>query len=70
MQNSIIETLGGFPGIARIPFIGRLFSTTTKTEMVGQTLIVVTPHLVSLPPWESASPVLWVGTETKPLSLY
>jgi general secretion pathway protein D len=70
MQNSIIETLGGFPGISRIPLLGRLFSTTTKTEMVGQTLIVVTPHLVSLPPWESPSPVLWVGTETKPLSLY
>jgi hypothetical protein len=37
---------------------------------VGQTLIVLKPHLVSLPPWETPSPVLWVGTETKPLSLY
>ena len=70
MQSSISENLAGFPGIARIPLLGRLFSTTTKTELVGQTLIVVTPHLVSLPPWETPSPVLWVGTETKPLSLY
>ena len=70
MQSSINENVSGFPGLSRIPLLGRLFSTTTKTELVGQTLIVVTPHLVSLPPWESPSPVLWVGTETKPLSLY
>ena len=70
MQSSISENLAGFPGISSIPLLGRLFSTTTKTELVGQTLIVITPHLVSLPPWESPSPVLWVGTETKPLSLY
>ena len=70
MQSSISENVAGFPGISRIPLLGRLFSTTTKTELVGQTLIVVTPRLVSLPPWETPSPVLWVGTETKPLSLY
>lgn len=70
MQSSISENVTGFPGISRIPLLGRLFSNTTKTELVGQTLIVVTPHLVSLPPWETPSPVLWVGTETKPRSLY
>jgi general secretion pathway protein D len=70
MQNSVSENRSGFPGISRIPFLGRLFSTTTKTEQVGQTLIVLKPRLVSLPPWETPSPVLWVGTETKPLSLY
>jgi len=70
MQSSIIENRTGFPGISRIPLLGRLLSTTTKTELVGQTLIVLKPHLVSLPPWDTPSPVLWVGTETKPLSLY
>jgi len=47
-----------------------LFTKQTKTEQAGQTLVVVTPRLVSLPPWETPSPVLWVGTENKPLSLY
>jgi len=71
MQNSISENVSGYPVLFRIPLLGRLlFSTTTKTELVSQTLIVVKPHLVSLPPWETPSPVLWVGTETKPLSLY
>jgi general secretion pathway protein D len=70
MQSSISENRSGFPGLSDIPILGRLFTTTTKTELVGQTLIVLKPHLKSLPPWETPSPVLWVGTETKPLSLY
>jgi type II secretory pathway component GspD/PulD (secretin) len=70
MQTSVSDNLSGFPGLSRIPILGHLFATTTKTELVGQTLIVLKPHLMSLPPWETPSPVLWVGTETKPLSLY
>jgi general secretion pathway protein D len=70
MQTSVSENRSGFPGLSRIPILGRLFTTVTKTEQVGQTLIVLKPRLVSLPPWETPSPVLWVGTETKPLSLY
>jgi len=70
MQTSVSDNRSGFPGLSRIPILGHLFSVTTKTEQVGQTLIVVTPHLISLPAWETPSPVLWVGTETKPISLY
>jgi len=70
MQSSISENRSGFPLLFNIPVIGRLFTTTTNTELVGETLIVLKPHLKSLPPWETPSPVQWVGTETKPLSLY
>jgi type II secretory pathway component HofQ len=70
MQTSISDTRSGFPGLSTIPILGRLFTSTTKAQQVGQTLIVLKPRLLSLPPWETPSPVLWVGTETKPLSLY
>ena len=70
MQTSISNTRSGFPWLSNIPILGRLFTTTTRTQQVGQTLIVLKPHLISLPPWETPAPVLWVGTETKPLSLY
>jgi type II secretory pathway component GspD/PulD (secretin) len=70
MQTSVSEDRSGIAGLSSIPFLGRLFATTTKAERVGQTLIVLKPHLVSLPPWETPVPVLWVGTETKPVSLY
>lgn len=70
MQTSVSNDRTGIPGLSSIPFVGHLFTKTTKTEMFGQTLIVLKPHVVSLPPWEMPTPVLWVGTENKPLSLY
>ena len=70
MQTSISDTRSGYPWLSNVPILGRLFTSTTKALQVGQTLIVLKPRLLSLPPWETPSPVLWVGTETKPLSLY
>lgn len=70
MQSTVGEDRSGIPGLSNIPLLGRLFTKTTQTEIVGQTLIVLKPHIVNLPPWETPSPELWVGTETKPLSIY
>jgi len=70
MQSTLSEDRSGIPGLSSIPFLGHLFTKTTKTEIVGQTLVVLKPHIVKLPPWETPSPVLWVGTETKPVSVY
>jgi hypothetical protein len=70
MQTSVSEDRSGIVGLSSIPLLGRLFTTVTKAEQVGETLIVLKPHLVSLPPWETPTPTLWVGTETKPVSVY
>lgn len=70
MTTTVSESRSGIPGLSSIPYLGRLFTKTTKSEDVGQTLIVLKPHLVSLPPWETPNPVLWVGTENRPLSIY
>jgi type II secretory pathway component HofQ len=70
MQTSVREDRSGIVGLSSIPLLGRLFTATTKAEQVGQTLIVLKPHLISLPPWETPAPALWVGTETKPLNIY
>ncbi|MCU1337167.1 MAG: Type secretion system secretin RcpA/CpaC [Bryobacterales bacterium] len=70
MKTTVSEDRSGILGLGNIPILGRLFTKTVKTEEVGQVLIVLKPHLISLPPWETPTPVLWVGTETKPLSLY
>ena len=70
MQTNISDTRSGYPWLSNVPILGRLFTSTTKALQVGETLIVLKPRLLSLPPWEIPSPVLWVGTETRPLSLY
>jgi hypothetical protein len=31
---------------------------------------VLKPHLISMPPWEYVAKPIWVGSESKPLSVY
>jgi general secretion pathway protein D len=62
------ETLTGFPGLSDLPWIGNLFSHHVNTRARSDTLVVLKPHLVSLPPWEYVTPTLWTGSETRPAS--
>jgi general secretion pathway protein D len=62
MNASDARTLSGIPGLMSIP----LLRTNTHNVDRGQTMIVLKPHLLSLPPTEWATPRGWVGTETKP----
>jgi type II secretory pathway component GspD/PulD (secretin) len=62
------ETLTGIPWLSDLPWIGGLFSHHENTRARSETLVVLKPHLVSLPPWEYVTPTLWTGTETRPAS--
>lgn len=64
------DTRTGIFGLASIPWIGRLLRSNTIDHSQSQILLVLRPHLVDLPPWEYATKTIWVGTETKPLSLF
>jgi general secretion pathway protein D len=62
------ETPTGIAGLADLPWIGRLFSHQTHEKDKSEVMIVLKPRLVALPPWETATPSLWTGTETRPLT--
>ena len=62
------ETPTGIAGLMNIPWIGRLFSHQTHTKESTQTLIVLKPHFVALPPWETALKPIWTGTESRPIT--
>jgi general secretion pathway protein D len=62
MTASDARTISGIPGLMAIPFL----RTTTHNVDRGNTLVVLKPHLLSLPPTEWSTPEGWVGTETKP----
>lgn len=64
------DTRTGILGIAELPLIGRFLRNNTISKSTSQLLIVLKPHLLALPPWEDVNPTLWVGTESKPLSVY
>ncbi len=64
------DTRSGIFGLASIPGIGRLLRSNTVDHRSSEVLLVLRPRLVDLPPWELGSAPIWVGTETKPLTLY
>ncbi len=64
------DTRTGIFGLASIPLLGRLLRSNTLDKSSSQVLVVLRPHLTNLPPWEFGSQTIWVGTETKPLSLF
>jgi len=58
----------GIAGLSTLPWIGGLFTHHVHEQDRSDTLVVLKPHLVSLPPWEYLTPALWTGTETRPVT--
>jgi type II secretory pathway component GspD/PulD (secretin) len=57
-------SIDGIPGLAKIPFLRQNNKSKDRTE----TLLVLTPRLISLPPGEFVTRSIWLGSETHPLS--
>jgi type II secretory pathway component GspD/PulD (secretin) len=64
------KTVNGIAGLARIPWLGHLFRQDVKTTQDSQTLVILKPRLVNVPAIEYASGPMWVGTESRPLTVY
>ena len=62
MSDSDAVTVSGIAGLSVIPVL----RNNNRTRAHGETLIVLKPHLLNLPPTESVTEAAWVGTETKP----
>ena len=56
------KTISGLAGLSVIPVLRNNTTTRTHTE----TLIVLKPHLLNLPPTEAPTHAAWVGSETRP----
>jgi general secretion pathway protein D len=64
------DTRTGIFGLASIPWIGRLLRSNTINHSSDEVLVVLRPHLVAQGPWEDPTKPIWVGTESKPLTLF
>lgn len=60
------KNTSGFLGLDQIPLIGNLFKQGSKDREKENVLIAIRPHLLSLPPDQTATPWVRVGSETRP----
>lgn len=49
------ETLNGWPGLGKLPILGRLFSDKRTEHDEDEVLIVLTPRIVRMPEWTKAN---------------
>jgi hypothetical protein len=61
MSKTDAVTITGMPGLSYIPFL----RSNTDSKDDGATLIVLKPHLLTLPPEEYPTWRAWSGTETR-----
>jgi hypothetical protein len=67
VRSEEVRALAGLAGLSQIPLLGPLLRQNSRERQSSQVLIVLKPHLVSLPPSETVTVPLWTGTETRPL---
>ena len=65
ITKSDMEKMSGIAGLSFIPFLRK----NTKEHDHSETLIVLKPHLLNLPPTEALTHTDWIGTETRPRNL-
>lgn len=58
------QSWNGLPGLAALP----PFRSNSKSRQQNEILLVIRPHLASLPPSEAAPDSIWSGTDTRSLS--
>lgn len=59
------RTITGIPGLSSLPLIGRLLRQNNIVTSDTEVLILIKPHLISQPPAEAATPLLFLGPENK-----
>jgi general secretion pathway protein D len=70
LQSTDGDTRTGILGLASVPWIGRLLRSNTINHSTDEVLLVLRPHLLDVPPWEYGASPIWLGTETKPLTVF
>ena len=63
-------TYTGIPGLSELPYIGRFFRQNDVEKATSQILLIFKPHLTALPAWETLPRSIWIGTETRPITVY
>jgi general secretion pathway protein D len=65
MSSTEARTLSGIAGLSGLPILGPLLSRNTRDKDDTQVLVVIHPKLLSLPPGETATPEIYIGTESR-----
>jgi general secretion pathway protein D len=64
------RNLAGIWGLSQLPVLGQLVGTHEHDKSDRQVLLMICPHLVTMPPSEMITHTFLVGTDTRPLTQF
>lgn len=70
VSESEAKSLTGLAGITQLPVLGPLLGNNNRSKDESRVLLVIKPHVTSMPPSEFATKTYWFGSETKPLTIF
>jgi general secretion pathway protein D len=70
MNTSEAHTIAGLAGFSRIPVLGRLTSTHERDRSNQRVLILVCPHLISLPASQAVPHTFHIGSDNRPVTQF
>jgi general secretion pathway protein D len=68
MDRDQAHTIAGLAGVTRIPILGSLTSTHTKSSDNGEVLVLIRPQLITLPPGVAATHTFRMGSDSRPVT--
>lgn len=68
LNTSDARIISGLPGLSLLPYLGALTSTHEHDTSQDQVLLLIRPHLLTLPPSEMLTHALRTGSDTRPLT--
>jgi type II secretory pathway component GspD/PulD (secretin) len=68
MEREQAHSIAGIAGLSRIPFLAPLTTTHTKTSDTSQVLVLMRPHLLTLPPGQGGFHSFRMGADNRPLT--
>lgn len=68
VNESQSSSITGIPGLMHLPGIGIALRDNEKSADESRVLLVIKPHIVSVPPSDYATRSIWLGSETRLLS--
>lgn len=69
-QQTIGKSYTGIAGLSDVPLLGKLLRKNADEKDSAQLVIIVKPYLMNVPPFEDPHPEMWVGTDSRPLSVF
>jgi general secretion pathway protein D len=65
MSTTDALTITGVPGLSQLPVVGRALRKNDRNRSNTDVVLLLKPTLLNLPPGESMTRLLWVGSERR-----